>query len=94
MVQNTRKTSRIDAIKPVNLPEPVRVEESPSGIPVALKTTRRQAIVAIEDMWRIDDEWWRSEPASRIYYAVILASGQRLVLSKNLIDNCWYRQSY
>jgi hypothetical protein len=70
------------------------VEESSCGIPVAVKTTRRQRIIAVEDRWRIDDEWWRSEPVSRLYYAVILASGQRLVLSKNLIDNCWYRQSY
>ena len=94
MVQNTGKTPRNDTIRPINLPEPVRVEESPSGMPVVLKTTRRQAIITIEDRWRIDDEWWRDEPVSRFYYAVILASGQRLVLSKNLVDNCWYRQSY
>lgn len=94
MVENTGKTPCTDAIKPVNLPEPVQVEESPLGIPLVLKAKRRQAIIAIEDRWRIDDEWWRSEPISRIYYAVVLASGQRLVLSKNLIDNCWYRQSY
>ena len=94
MVKNTGKTPSTDTIKPVNSPEPVSVEESPSGLPVALKTRRRQAIVAIEDRWRIDDEWWRSEPILRLYYAAILTSGQRLVLSKNLIDNCWYRQSY
>jgi hypothetical protein len=29
-----------------------------------------------------------------LYYAVILASGQRIVLSKNLIDGSWYRQTY
>jgi len=94
MVQNTGKTPCAGTTKPVNLPEPVRVEEDPCGVPVALKTMRRQAIVAIEDRWRIDDEWWRSEPVSRLYYAVRLASGQRLVLSKNLINKCWYRQSY
>ncbi len=65
-----------------------------SGLPLVVKIKRRQKIIAIEDRWRIDDEWWRTEPVSRLYYAVILASGQRLVLSKNLIDNCWYRQSY
>jgi hypothetical protein len=70
------------------------VEESPAGVPLALKTTQRQAIIAIEDRWRIDDEWWRSEPVSRLYYTVRLASGQRLVLSKNLTDGGWYRQSY
>jgi len=63
-------------------------------LPAAVRIKRRQNIIAIEDCWRIDDEWWRAEAVSRLYYAVILASGQRMVLSKNLIDNCWYRQSY
>ena len=94
MVTDTGKTLRIDSIKPVNLPEPLQVEESPAGLPVAVRLKRRQSIIAIEDCWRIDDEWWRSEPVSRLYYAVILASGQRIVLSKNLIDGSWYRQTY
>jgi hypothetical protein len=94
MVADTGKTLRTDSIKPVNLLEPLQVEESPAGLPAAVQLKRRQAIIAIEDCWRIDDEWWRSEPVSRLYYAVILTSGQRLVLSKNLIDNSWYRQAY
>lgn len=94
MVQDTGKTLRAETIKPVNLPEPVQVEEDSSGIPVALRNKRRQNIIAIEDRWRIDDEWWRSEPVSRLYFMVWLASGQRLTLSKNLNNNCWYRQSY
>ena len=94
MVQDTGKTLCAETIKPVNLPEPVVVEENSSGNPVALRTKRRQNIIAIEDRWRIDDEWWRSEAVSRLYFLVRLASGQRLTLSKNLIDNCWYRQSY
>lgn len=94
MVENSGKTLRADTIKPVNLPEAVQVEEDRTGMPSFLKTKRRQKIIAIEDRWRIDDEWWRSESVSRLYYAVVLASGQRLVLSKNLVDNNWYRQSY
>ncbi len=94
MVEDTGKTLHIDTTKPVNLPEPLQVEEDQSGLPLAVKTKRRQKIIVIEDCWRIDDEWWRSKPVSRLYYAVILGSGQRMVLSKNLIDNSWYRQSY
>ena len=52
----------------------------------------RKGILTIENKWRIDDEWWRAEPVSRLYYAVIIASGQRMVIYKDLANNCWYRQ--
>jgi hypothetical protein len=94
MVQDTGKTVRTETFKPVNTPEPVRVEESASGEPVVVRTTRRQVVKAIEDKWRIDDEWWRSEPVSRLYYAVMLSSGLRLVLYRDLTDGCWYKQEY
>ena len=94
MVADTGKTLRTDTTKPVNLPEALAVEENAAGLPVAVRIKRRQSVIAVEDCWRIDDEWWRTEPVSRLYYSVILASGQRVVLSKNLTDKCWYRQSY
>jgi hypothetical protein len=94
MVENTGKTLRADTYKPVNTPEPVKIEESASGGPLAIRTPRRQAIAAIEDKWRLDDEWWRTVPVSRLYYAVRLASGQRLVLYKDLTNSGWYQQDY
>lgn len=94
MVADSRKTLRADSLKPVNLPEPVLVELDASGQPQAVKLPRRQAIIAIDDMWRLDDEWWRSEPVSRLYWTVRLASGNRLVIYQDLIDGGWYRQSY
>ncbi len=94
MVADTGKTPRTDTIKPVNLPELVKVDEDASGLPVAVRLKRRQSIAAVEDIWRIDDEWWRSEPVSRLYYAVMLARGQRMVLYKDLVRGEWYRQGY
>jgi len=94
MVQDTGKTLRTDTYRPVNVPEPVDVEEDPSGLPLAVRTPRWQTVQTVEDRWRIDDEWWRLEPVSRLYYEVLLVSGQRLVLYKDLTNNCWYRQSY
>jgi hypothetical protein len=94
MVQNTGKTLYADTVKPINLPEPVQVEESDSGLPTAIRTPRRQVITAIEDRWRIDDEWWRRDPVSRMYYVGLLTSGQRLVIYKDLNDNRWYKQTY
>jgi hypothetical protein len=93
MVEDTGKTVRAGPLKPVNQPEPEKVEEDAAGRPVTLRTKRRQLIQTVDDRWRIDDEWWRREPVSRMYYAVRLTSGQKLVLYKDLIGGGWYRQS-
>jgi hypothetical protein len=92
MVEDTGKAVRSVTLKPVNQPEPENVEEDAAGLPVALRAKRRQPVKAIDDRWRLDDEWWRSEPISRMYYAVRLASGQKLVIYKDLISGSWYRQ--
>jgi hypothetical protein len=94
MVQDSGKALCAVAVKPVNTPEPIAVEESEAGLPVAVRLKRRQIIKSIEDKWRIDDEWWRSEPVSRFYYAVLFASGQRLVIYKDLNTGKWYKQAY
>jgi hypothetical protein len=95
MVENTGKTLHAGTGKPVNTPEYVTVEEDDAlGLPVAVKDKRRQPIITIDDRWRIDDEWWRTEPVSRLYYRVVLASGQRLVLYKDLLTRGWFRQDY
>jgi hypothetical protein len=54
--------------------------------------SRLVGIKVVDDRWRLDDEWWRNDPVSRLYYAVLLVSGQRLVIYKDLIANCWYKQ--
>jgi len=110
MVQDSGKTLCFNTFKPLNLPEPVQVEESASGEPAVIKMASsnpaaqasspvrkkagRQPVRSVEDRWRIDDEWWRSEPVSRFYYSVRLASGQRLVVYKDLVSGQWYRQVY
>jgi hypothetical protein len=94
VVADTGKTLRADAYKPVNAPEALKVEEDAVGLPIAVRLNRRQSVMTIEDRWRIDDEWWRAEPVSRLYYNVLLASGQRLVLYKDLIKGDWYEQEY
>ncbi len=91
MVENSGKTLRTDTIK-LNTPGQIRIQESATGLPIAIRTSGRHSITTIEDKWRIDDEWWRSEPVSRLYYAVITDSGQRIVIYKDLIDNHWYKQ--
>lgn len=94
MVANSGKTTGADTFRPVNLPEPLRVEEDPQGLPSRVRIKAMQKVSAIIDVWRIDDEWWRPEVISRTYFAVVLFSGQRLVIFKDLVMGKWYRQSY
>ncbi len=95
MVKDPGAALHADAVKPVNTPEPVRVEEDAAGGPVVVRFgRRRQRVASIEDRWRIDDEWWRAEAVSRLYYNVALVSGQRLTLFKDLVSGKWYRQTY
>ena len=92
MVENSGAALHPDAVKPVNTPEPVRVEEGPAGLPLAVRLPHRQRVTAIEDRWRIDDEWWRAAPVSRIYYVVLLSSGEKLALYNDLVSGEWYKQ--
>jgi hypothetical protein len=94
MDNDTKKAMSTNASKPLNMPEALFVEEDPSGSPVAIKLKQRHSFVAVEDCWRIDDEWWRSEPVSRMYFVILLDSGRRMTLCHNLIDNHWHSQPY
>lgn len=94
MVKVTGKTVRPDAVTPINLPSEVKVNEDAAGLPAAVAVSggRRQAVIAITDRWRLDDEWWRNQAICRLYYVVILSAGQRLVLYKDLVGGGWYKQ--
>jgi hypothetical protein len=62
------------------------------------------AVSSILDRWRIDDEWWRPapqgaptesgrKPISRMYFHVMLASGQIVTLFQDLIEGGWFVQT-
>ena len=92
MVENPGKTLCSDpGLRRVNIPQLVIVEEDASGLPVAINWTRREVIESILDRWRLDDEWWRTEPLSRFYYSVLLASGRQLLLYKDIANGGWFR---
>ena len=93
MVPDTGKTLRANTYRTVNLPDPVEVKEALSGLPLAVKTPRWQTVVAIEERWRIDDEWWR-EKISRQYFQIELQSGMVLTIFRDLVSDKWYQQKY
>ena len=52
---------------------------------------RWRKVLEILDTWRIDDEWWRKQPVSRLYYRVVLEDGTMAGLFKDLIGGQWYQ---
>ena len=69
------------------------MEADEEGRPAAVTLSgRRLAVVAVQDTWRIDDEWWRERPVSRLYYELALEDGQLVTVYRDLVSERWWRQ--
>lgn len=92
MSVQTRDTPRLRSL---NQPRVAKVEAAESGEPAALHVSGyRIGIESVIEAWRIDDEWWRERPVSRMYYRVALEDGRVVDLYRALKSGRWYRQSY
>jgi hypothetical protein len=73
----------------------VRVEAGEDGRPTAVWLSgRRYAVEAVLETWRIDDEWWRQRPVSRVYYALLLEDGRAVTAYRDLMSGRWAKQAY
>ena len=80
------------ALRPLNLPHPLRVTMGKGGRPLLLHLgggPRR--VRQILEVWQIDDEWWR-EPISRRYATVALEDGRIVTVYRDLLGGRWYLQ--
>lgn len=94
MVAHPRAATRAHRLRPLNRARPVRVETDESGEPRAVVLGReRLAVAAVQDRWRIDDEWWRERPVSRVYFSLLLEDGRVVTVYKDLVSGRWARQS-
>jgi hypothetical protein len=105
VVANTRAAngSRRDELKPrqaaplrpLNQPRPIAVQTDERGAPVAIVVSKiRRVVESVQETWRIDDEWWRARPISRVYWRVLLEDGRTVDVYHDLVGDCWYKQAY
>lgn len=93
MVKNTRTTVGTRTLRSLKQPIPMQVKTEDNGVPFVLKLRGRWVKVdAVEDRWRIDDEWWRRYPISRMYYSCAVHRGLKITVYRDLITNKWYSQ--
>ncbi|MCH9016835.1 MAG: hypothetical protein IIB89_03610 [Chloroflexi bacterium] len=50
------------------------------------------AVTAINDLWQVDDEWWRERPISRRYYQITTQDERRLTIFRDQLNAQWYWQ--
>ena len=93
MVTNTRAPDSTGAIRTLNRPVSLEVELGDYALPKALKLRARWVDVeSISDRWRIDDEWWRETPISRMYYECVVDQGLKVTVFRVLFDGDWFQQ--
>jgi hypothetical protein len=82
-------------LRPLNAPIHIRVRVDGAGRPLALRRrgwSRPRAVARIQDRWRIDDEWWRTRPISRLYHRLLLEDGTLLTVYHDLVTDTWFEQ--
>ena len=101
----TDQPRRTDALRPLGLPRPVRVQSDEAGLPSVVTLGQggaRFAVEQVDEAWRIAEEWWREAPLGRTYYRVIVDGGRPITLFHDDLaaaagtdpDGGWYQQRY
>jgi hypothetical protein len=93
MQDSTFGAQQAAPLQELNAPRPLEVEAEEGldgSVPrwVVWRGKRRQ-VVAVDEVWQVDDEWWRAE-VSRHYFTVVLADGRRLTLFHDLLADTWW----
>jgi hypothetical protein len=66
-----------------------------AGLPAAVLLRERwRRVERVEEVWRVDDGWWRPEPVARTYLRLALDGGQVLVLYRDEVRGGWWTQRY
>ncbi len=93
MVKDTGAPGSADALRAMSLPVPIDVKTDASCLPTAVRLRKRWVSVeTVADHWRIDDEWWRSDPVSRLYYQCVVDQGLKVTVFRDLATEQWFVQ--
>jgi len=95
VVAHPRTKVRADRLRPLAPPRRLRVETDVDGRPRALTVDGVvRGVAAVQDRWRIDDEWWREAPVSRMYYELQLDDDRVVTVYRDLMGGVWWVQRY
>ena len=94
MVADAGAASGAGALRPLNQPQPAQIEAE-AGWPAAVwERGVRMPVASVQDVWRIEEEWWRAAPIARTYFEVLLEGGRQLTLFRDRETGRWFRQRH
>jgi error-prone DNA polymerase len=66
-----------------------------SVLPEGDASGRWQGVARVVDVWKVNDRWWRGpeHEVSRQYFELLLQSGRRAVIFRDLLQDQWYLQN-
>ena len=95
MVKDPGAPVRTHRLRPLASPSRVRVQVDEGGRARAVLVEGVvRAVTAVQDRWRIDDEWWREKPVSRMYYQLQLEGNRVVTVYRDLPGGAWWLQRY
>jgi hypothetical protein len=95
MVARTRASLGTHTLRALNVPAPLTVQVDAAEQPVSVRSAgwlHPRIVARVQDCWRIDDEWWREQPISRLYYVLLLDNDTLVMVYHDLLTECWYEQ--
>lgn len=93
MVTYTGTSARADSVRALNTPRKITIVAE-YGMPRVIVTPKaEEAVLQIQDVWIVQDEWWRKE-IDRQYFALLMMNGELRTVYHDRVDDQWYEQSY
>lgn len=92
MEPDPRTKAGAHRLRPLNQPQPVRLQAA-GGLPRAVALRGRWLEVArVEEVWRVEEGWWRPQPLRRTYFRLALADGRLLTVYRDHLEGGWWTQ--
>ena len=82
-------------MRTLNVPQPVQVRTGDAGAPRELLVRGSwRRCVRIEEVWRVEEGWWRPKPVRRTYFRLALEDGLLLTVYLDDLEGSWWSQRY
>lgn len=96
MEPHPRTSSGAHRLRLLNQPTQVELRLR-GGRPAELRDQKRgrwRAVESVEEVWRVEDGWWRGKSLLRTYFRLLLTDGHVVTVYQEGAGSDWWMQRY